>query len=237
MKGASVAGRSVFLLSLAIGGIAAADRVDLPPMKDNTLFEDDFGLTSNGSGQYFFAGRTSQGLIRRGLIAFDVSDNIPAGSTINSVSLTVHVSRARGPEVEVDLNRMLADWGESASTAVGEEGTGAPADPSDATWLHTFYDSVFWRQQGGDFSPNVSASAAVSGSGFYTFVSTFDVQLIQDVQDWIDDPTTNFGWMVKVSDEYFPMSAKRFDTRENLDPGVQPSLTVIFTPPGAEPPS
>ncbi|HEX4802243.1 MAG TPA: hypothetical protein VFV14_01960, partial [Myxococcaceae bacterium] len=50
---------------------ALADTVQLNPSKDNTLYEDDSGSTSNGTGQYFFAGRTSQGKIRRGLIAFD----------------------------------------------------------------------------------------------------------------------------------------------------------------------
>ena len=219
-----------FFIMFVASSQAGAESVLLVSSKDNTLYEDDFGNTSNGAGQYFFAGRTSQGLIRRGLIAFDLASSICAGSTIQSVTLTLHVSRARGPEVEVDVHSLLADWGEGASMGVGEEGMGAPAAPGDATWLHTFYDTDFWIQVGGDFSPTVSSSAAVSSPGFYTFDSTFDPQLLSDVQGWLDSPAVNFGWLVKVSDEFFPMSAKQFDTRENLDPTFQPALMVVYSP-------
>lgn len=223
---------AVAFLVLAGGSTRAlADTVQLNPSKDNTLYEDDSGSTSNGTGQYFFAGRTSQGKIRRGLIAFDIACNIPAGSTINSVTLTLHMSMARGPEVEIDLHAALADWGEGASVPDNPgEGSGGPAAPGDATWLHTFYDSQFWSTPGGDYSTVVTSSAAVSSPGFYTFDSTFDPGLVSDVRRWLDQPETNFGWVVTVTDEFYPMSAKRFDTSKNPEPTFQPRLTVNFTP-------
>ena len=58
----------------------------LNPTMDNTLFEDISGNLSNGAGDNFFVGTTNGGLIRRGLIAFDIS-SIPTGSTIDSASL------------------------------------------------------------------------------------------------------------------------------------------------------
>ncbi len=220
-----------FLVLVGVSARVSADAVQLNPIKDNTLYQDDSGSTSNGQGQHFFSGRTAAGLILRGVVAFDVAGNIPAGSTIEGVTLTLHVSRAMGPEVEVDLHAALADWGEGASIAPGEEGMGAPAEPGDATWLHTFYDSQFWTAEGGDFSTLVTSSAAVDSIGFYTFDSTFDPGLVADLQQWLDQPETNFGWGVIVADESFPMSAKRFDTRENVDPSLQPLLTVSYTPP------
>jgi len=108
-----------FLVLVGVSTGAVADTVQLTPSKDNTLYQDDFGDTSNGQGQHFFAGRTAAGSIRRGVVAFDIAGNIPAGSTIQSVTLTLHVSRAMGPEVEVDLHATLADWGEGASIAPG----------------------------------------------------------------------------------------------------------------------
>src|SRR6266849_8165636 len=112
----------IVFLALASGsGRGFAETVQLAPSKDTTLYEDDFGITSDGQGQYFFAGRTNGGLIRRGLIAFDIVCNIPPGATIESVTLTLHVSRAIGPEIEVDLHAARVDWGEGASMAIGQE--------------------------------------------------------------------------------------------------------------------
>jgi hypothetical protein len=208
---------------------AEADTVLLNPIKDNTLYQDDFGQTSNGQGQHFFAGRIGTGLLRRGLISFDIAGNIPAGSTIQNVTLTLHMSRSvTGVEIEVDLRQVLTGWGEGASLALGNEGMGAPAAPGDATWLHTFYDTDFWTQPGGEFAATVSGSAAASEVGFYSFASTFNPALVADVQQWLDQPDSNHGWGVFAADEFFPMSAKRFDTRENAEPTFQPLLTVDY---------
>ena len=61
---------------------------------------------SNGLGD-IYVGRTNQDgqgpatiSIRRGLIAFDIADNIPAGATITGVTLTV--DDVRGIEWEPD---------------------------------------------------------------------------------------------------------------------------------------
>ena len=100
--------------------------------KDNTLYEKADGSLSNGAGQYFFAGRTNQGVpesVRRGLIAFDIAASIPAGSTINSVTLTLYMSRSNSGQGNqpVALHRLLANWGESTSDAGGQEGAGDAA--------------------------------------------------------------------------------------------------------------
>ena len=206
--------------------------VQLNPSKDNTLYEDETGgTTSNGAGQHFFVGRISRDLRRRGVIAFDIAGNIPAGVTIETVTLTLHASSNRPdtPEVQIDLHAALSDWGEGDSIADFEEGQGAAAEPGDATWVNTFYPDQPWSSEGGDFADPVTASAAVSAVGFFTFDSNFDFGLVTDVQQWLDQPDTNFGWLVKASDEFFPMSAKRFDTRENAEPTFQPLLTVTYS--------
>ena len=99
--------------------------------KDNTLYSES-GALSNGAGVYFFAGElgtTGHSAIRRGVIAFDIADSIPAGSTINSVTLTLHVSRTAPSfaALTVELHRLLADWGEGTSDAGTPGGMGAPA--------------------------------------------------------------------------------------------------------------
>lgn len=199
--------------------------VTLNPSKDNTLYEDDQGLTSNGSGDYFFAGKTNAGDIRRGLVAFDVASAIPAGSTIVSVTLRLALSQTRSGAQDVALHRLNADWGEGASNAGGEEGRGTTATPNDATWLHRFYETELWTTPGGDFAPVASATASVGGTfGYYTWGST--PELVADVQGWLDDPATSYGWLV-LGNEGAEATAKRFNARENTaDP---PELMIAYT--------
>jgi hypothetical protein len=204
--------------------------VIVPADRDNTLYESATGALSNGSGEHFFVGRTAQpppDSIRRGLIWFDIVGIVPPGSTITGASLTLHCSWAIAGERDVELRRVLADWGEGASDAAGAEGSGAPAAPGDATWLHTFSQTDFWNGAGGDFSMTPSAITAVDlYDAYYSWSGTS--QMIADVQDWLDNPVGNFGWLL-LGDESTASTAKRFDTHENLTPEFRPALTVEYT--------
>lgn len=216
-------------LSVACAGAAAlADTVVLPAARDNTLIQVEDGSRSIGAGPHFFAGRIliDEIALRRGLVAFDLTGHIPPGSTITGVDLTLHMSMTVSGPHDVALHRALADWGEGASSYFG--GIGAPSEPGDATWLHTFYDDRFWSAPGGDFAALPSASTSVDQAGFYTWGSA--PELVADVQDWLDDPARNFGWVL-VGDEEVRKSAKRFDTRENPDETLRPALRVEFLPP------
>jgi hypothetical protein len=203
---------------------ANAQIINLMPSKDNTLYEFDpkEGDFSNGVGFHFFAGKTVMSELRRGVLAFDVAGSIPPGSVITSVTLTMNMSRTLGDTARmVELHKLLADWGEGTSHAPGEEGEGAPATTNDATWRHRFFDTIFWATQGGDFSATVSASQSVGPVGQYTWSSA---QMVADVQSWVNDPASNFGWLV-LGDEPALGSAKRFDTRESASP---PVLTIQY---------
>jgi len=213
---------------------AAADVVSIPAKKDNTLYASATGSVSNGAGQVFFAGHTSvfTNTIRRAVIAFDIAGSVPAGSTIDSVTLRLHLTRAPLPPdvFPMALHRVLADWGEGTSDPEFSEGGGAPATPGDATWLHRFYNTTFWTNQGGDYAPVASASIFVSGAAFYTWGPT--TALRNDVQGWLDNPAGNFGWMVR-GDEVTLESARGFDSRQSLTVANQPVLGVVFTPPAS----
>lgn len=205
-----------------------ADQVVLTSVADNTLIEDPAGAYSCGAAQYFFAGRvgTNGGSTqRRGAIRFDFS-SIPAGSTITSVSLKLYCSAAGlTTAYTVSLRKMNASWGEGPSTAFG--GGGAPSAEGDVTWLHRFYPNTLWSTAGGQFSSTVSASRSVGGQGYYTWAST--AQLVADVQGWLNNPSTNFGWMVQ-GNETVLQASKRFDSRE-AGAATRPQLTVVYTRP------
>jgi len=207
-------------------GLASADTANINPSKDNTLYEFVLadGDRSNALGVHFFAGMTAEAEIRRGVVAFDIAGSIPAGSTITSVSLSMNMSRTISDTRTVELHVLLADWGEGTSNADAQEGQGAPATPNDATWRHRFYNTIFWTTQGGDFSPTVSATQPVGDIGQYIWSSA---QMVADVQSWLNNPASNFGWLV-LGDESAVPTSKRFDTRESTSP---PVLTIQYTPP------
>ena len=204
------------------------EMVELQAVKDNTLYESGTGSLSNGLGSYFFAGRTNGGDIRRGLLVFDIAGNIPAGSTIMDVFLTLHMSRTVAPNQTVNLHRVLADWGEGTSNAGGQEGGGAASTTGDATWIHKFFNTVSWMVPGGDFMGTISASKSVGGIADYTWGST--AQLVTDVQGMLDNPSGNFGWIVR-GNEASIQTSKRFDSLQNGSPSLRPELTVTYLPP------
>ena len=206
---------------------AAAEFVELPPIADNTLYFSPTGHLSNGAGDFFFTGTTSFVEARRGLVRFDIAGAIPAGATITDVTLSLHMSRTSAAAEITSLHPLLASWGEGASDAPGEEGTGAPAQPGDATWLHTGFNTHFWAAPGGDFDPTPSAAIPVIGVAYYDWTAT--PLLLDDVQGWLDQPATNHGWLL-MGNEANGGSAKRFDSREHPDPTVRPILTIGYEP-------
>jgi len=217
--------------ALSTVSVVPAEVVTIAPSKDNTLYEDPNGALSNGIGQYVFAGRTgiTTNVVRRAVIAFDVAGSVPAGATIDSATLTLHMSRAPfGATAQpFELKRLLADWGEGTSDGAFQEGGGVASTPGDATWLHTVFSTQFWATGGGDFVGSASATRSVAGTiGFYAWGPT--PQMGADVQSWLDDPGRNFGWIL-TGNEGQLQTARRFDSRENPQVNFRPVLTVEYT--------
>ena len=209
---------------------ALSASIVIPASLDNTMYEHPTLNFSNGAGEYLFAGRTGDNAnfaVRRALISFDVAAAVPAGATIESVTLKLNLSRLSGvvPTVQIQLHAVLAAWGEGSSDAQAPGGGGFPSQPGDASWFYRNYNVDLWTNPGGDFSPVISAQTAVQGVGFYNFSGS---QMVADVQSWLANPAGNFGWVL-LGDEVTDMAARRFDSRENANPAVRPTLTVTYT--------
>jgi hypothetical protein len=218
------------LVALTLATLAPSSRADtarIPALKDNTLYESATGALSNGAGTAMFAGRTAQGTNyrRRALVAFDVAAYVPAGATITAAVLKLSLASA-ATAVNLDLHRALQSWGEGTSAATGGQGTGAASTTGDATWLHRFYDTSAWNAAGGDFATTVSATVNVSVMATYSWSS---VSMVTDVQDWLDTPAGNAGWVV-AGDEATSGSAVKLNTREVADTTLRPVLELTYTP-------
>lgn len=214
------------VIMLASQNSSAQLQANINAKKDNTLYEDATGSLSNGAGVSFFAGRTgpnAQQKFRRGLIAFDIAGNIPAGAIIDSVKLRLSMSQTMSGPQPIRLHRVLADWGEGMSNT--SAGNGAPATSGDATWIHSFFNTGLWTRAGGDFAAAASGSQTVGNIGVYFWNST--PQMVADVQMWLNTPASNFGWLV-LGNESGSQTAKKFDTRENSISANRPMLTVFY---------
>jgi hypothetical protein len=213
---------------------ALADSLSLRPIADTTLIET--APNNNLGGQPFANSGTTQNFTRnRALFRFDVSA-IPTGALVDSVALVLEVTRqpvdgyAPG---DFGLHRMLVSWGEGVQTTAnpGTPGQGAPAGSGEATWLARFAQTgPNWSAPGGlagtDFAATASAGQTVYGTANSPYFFT-SAQLAADVQLWLGNPGTNFGWMLLATDEGPNFTARRFGSRE--DSVNAPQLLVQYT--------
>lgn len=226
--------KTITLLSLTLAVMPwalDAETVTLEPAMDNTMFEE--ADESNGQGSYLFSGRTGSRngfASRRALLMFDVASVIPAGAVVEEVSLSMRMNRTVSGSFPFNLHRLADSWGEGTSNATGVEGSGTAASTGDVTWRHRFFSTDFWTTPGGDFVSTPSATTSVGST--VTFYIWNAPGMVTDVQDWIDNPTSNHGWiLIGPSDT---TSAKRFDSREATNSANRPQLTVTYSLPPSE---
>ena len=188
-------------------------------------------------------GTRSGGVNRcRILMGFDLGASIPPGSTITAVELRLSVVKAPNGAAPAtfQLLRVLTPWLEGNLDGAGNPG-GAPAEIRQATWDHRIHTTGAWASPGGqigvDFATVPSASQTVTGSpptGTVTdYVFTFNATGLADVTEMVNDPFTDFGWVLVADDEVTPLTARRWGSSEH--PTARPEITVTFTPPPPPP--
>jgi hypothetical protein len=221
---------AVLFLCLLSPSIARADIVTLIPSADTTLFES-FPDNNSGANQNLLSGANGGLQSGRALLKFDLSAAIPSNAIIQSASLTVSLvilPTGGGANSTFDLRRVLADWNEGT----GNGNAGTPAQSGDATWNARHYPSNLWTTPGGavsnDFASTPSASLLIADLGNYTFASTSN--LVADLQAWLQNPSSNFGWVLMTESETTAFTARRFGSRESVTNA--PALQIQFaTPP------
>lgn len=193
--------------------------VNITPNKDNSILSES-GTLSNGEGK-LYAGQTNSGNIRRALLNFDIAANIPPGATITNVTLELDLENS-GPGATNDdynLHPLTLDWGEGTSSGAGG---GAPAIAPDATWSDAMFGTSTWTNTGGDFLASVATTSLNTTVGSHSWSS---IDMVTNVQDWLDNPGNNFGWIL-IGDETTNGTARRFGSK---DQGTAPVLEVEYT--------
>src|SRR5215813_4053745 len=244
-------------LTLALSSPVSAETITLIPSHDATIYGNginqgvpntdgqDLVDRSNGAGPGIFAGGNGAQAPHRALIEFDVAGQVPAGAVITSVDLTMYIGIVAGsggapglgdqiPRT-MDLHRLTADWGEGITganaTTIGGTGQGFPANPGDATWNARLFGSAPWTTPGGDFVSTISGSLKVGSVFGSPQIWSSTTGLVSDVQGWLDNPLSNFGWILINEDENGRQTHRAFYSREWSDPSLRPQLMISYVAP------
>jgi hypothetical protein len=233
----------VLSLSAASPQAAGAATATVRASKDNSIFENSPDNSAGGSAG-IFAGTTAFGSPRRGLIAFDVAADLPPGVAITAVELTLYLGMSAGGTQTVGLHRLTNDWGEGTAgntlPTIRNAGGGFPALTGDATWNANFLGTSLWSNPGatGDFNSVASASTLVGDEFDIPITWSSTPALVSDVQSWLDNPATNFGWAIINANEVSAATARAFYSREAtvdaggdpMDLARRPALTITYVP-------
>lgn len=207
------------------------------PTRDTVIYEDDPD-TSNGAGQFLWAGEQVSGVLfpvptqRRSLLAFDVSPAIPPAVTVDAARLELFATSVLDIGGLVSLRRVSPDgvaiWGEGTGDAIGSEFVG-PSAPSAgaASWTHRLTDSLAWSTPGGDTLGGTLASQTMSTIGSKIMSTS---ALADAVQDMVDTGADHDGFLLVGPRAVTDSRAVQFASSEHSTVPARPRLVVDFTP-------
>ena len=210
--------------------------------RDATIFENNVNNGSGGGNGLFSGTNGAQNSPRRALIGFDVAGNVPAGALIQDVQLTLFLGQfpnvGAQPTSTIGLHPVTADWSEGTTQqqfppndTFGGLGQGAPAVNGDVTWNARVFSATTptpWTATGGDFVPAVSASTVVTRTLLSGYVWGSTEALVSDVQGWIENPASNFGWMLVNAQETTPATFRAFYSHETATAALRPQLSLTY---------
>jgi len=232
------------LSTTIMSSLANAEVISIEALADATIYAGQVN-NSDGANPGLYVGTNGQGFTHRGLITFDIAGNVPAGSTITDVQLTLTLAQVAGSSGmpgqgdqtprTISLYSLTNSWGEGITgaghTGLGGTGEGFPANSGDATWNARLYPGVLWTTPGGDHVTTASAASTVGSTFFSRFTWLSTPALVNDVQGWLQNPAGNFGWELINSDETDLKTYRAFFTREYSDPTVHPELQITYLAP------
>lgn len=137
-------------------------------------------------------------------------NQIPAGSTIVSATLTLRVGGSTNDESanSVSFHRLLHAW--------------------NVTDVWAAYGVSPWNAQGGIQADGTDAVAVAEATTSMSSLSTaYPVSVTGSVQAWAVSPTSNYGWAILPSGT----DGLRLESAESATAAFRPLLSVTYTPP------
>jgi hypothetical protein len=220
-------------------------------VKDASIFNNEAGTANNGNygtgGSELLQVGYGGGVYARSLVEFDLS-SIPSNAVIESVHLEFTTGSSGSNIPIIYVHKLTQGWTEGTNKEVGNcsfnttcniQGVAIPDGGTDVTWNETSYSGTTmnpganlnpWTTPGGHFNSTSSAASNEVGATSLTYSSAL---LKNDVEGWLLNPSTNFGWILK-SDFNINLSSamKRFRSREGAtasgDVTTAPRLVIIY---------
>jgi hypothetical protein len=242
------------MIMASVGALTCAPKVwatvaDISATQDATLLGGSDATTNQSlADPGIFVGTDGAGSPKRGLIEFNILSKVPAGSTITAVTLQMTVGQVAGSgggssgggsaAETISLFNESQAWGQPSNVAGSAtfSGTGHGGAPAtgDATWNYAFYNKTPWTTAGGDWSSSLTDIADASVTGTLAAFTWTSSAMITDVQNWLDTPSTNFGWIMKNADETDPTDFRAFWSAQGAaaknDSTLAPELIVTYVP-------
>ncbi|WP_338709179.1 DNRLRE domain-containing protein [Paenibacillus amylolyticus] len=174
-----------------------------------SAFPKQTGATDTTLGVGLYKDATSSNVIRS-LIQFDTS-TIPQGAKVLTADLNLWLaSVSNNTNVDITLNSVNKAWTEYS-----------------ASWMYADATNL-WSKQGGDFNASQVATTAVGP--LTSLAANYKWSLPANMlEKWINDPTTNKGFMLKSNSETTNSYKKFISGDDTANPDYTPLLSVTYT--------
>jgi RHS repeat-associated protein len=169
----------------------------------------------HGADETLWVG-SHENAVHRPILEFDVRD-IPAGSLVESATLSLWHGFQFNQTMTVDVHRVTRAWTEGAVNGCNGQG---------ADWYETVGGAP-WATAGGDFDPQIYASA-VAPNGEDPSWDDFGVTSL--VQSWVSGEAPNLGFLLKGRTEpATPGFAFDYNADDHaVSPTLRPKLAVTY---------
>ena len=134
---------------------------------------------------------------------------------------------------------MFRDWGQGTSYFDGGQGARPPTATQPGTTPFTTPAILRPAPRGRLPAGNPALTTALRSARLadfrgqpepvFSWSSTTSPSMLTDVQQWLDSPATNFGWIM-LGNESAGQTAKRFGGQNAIAPETPPQLTVQYAP-------
>lgn len=193
--------------------------------KDASIFNTQAGTSPNGNygsggSELLQVGYASPSLMyARTLVQFDLS-SIPTDAVIESVQLEFTLGSSGSFVPVIYVHKLNQNWTEGITSfctynnPCNTQGIAVVENGGDVTWNESSYSGTLtntWTTSGGTFAEISSAVSTDVGASTVLYVSE---SLKNDVSQWVQNGTINFGWILKTDFITNTSAMRRFLSRE-----------------------